>query len=99
LLALIGRQASQPAQIGKPTYLVSLKAGLSNDPRRALAMLERRESAVLDQTADGGLAYGKGRGRLVKRRFAALGAFAITINGDAVLMAQGANTSSCPLFP
>ena len=62
-------------------------------------MLARRKSTLGDQTADGGLADGKGRGRLVEGRLASLGAFAITINGDAVLMAQGTNTTPCPAVP
>jgi hypothetical protein len=62
-------------------------------------MLARRKSALDDETADGGLAHGEGRGRLVERRLAALGAFAVTINGDAVLVAQGTNPSSCPAVP
>src|SRR5205807_544080 len=95
----IGRRTSQPAHIGQAAYLVSLEVGLPNDPRRAFAMLARRKSALGDKTTDGGLAHGEGRGRLVECRLATLGALAVTVDGDVIVMAQGTNTPSCPAVP
>jgi hypothetical protein len=78
------------------SYLFSLEISLANDPGRAFAVLRRWENAVGDETAGGGRAERKDPGRLFDRCFAAVGVLAITINGDVVLVAQGANTPPCP---
>ena len=59
-------------------------------------MLRRRENAIGNETADGGWAEREDCGRLFDCCLAAVGMLAVTINGDVVLMAQGANTPPCP---
>src|SRR5512132_4157644 len=49
-----------------------------------------------NETADGGRADCEGRGGLIERCLAALGALAVTVDGDVILMAQRADPPPCP---
>jgi hypothetical protein len=92
----LGCSRTSSSHIGLSAYLFSPKISLPNDPGRTFAVLLRRKNALGDETADGGLAEGENCGRLFDCRLAAVGVLAVTIDGDVVLMAQGANTSPCP---
>ena len=78
---------------------VSLEIGLANDPGSAFAVLVRRENSLGDEAADGRRAYGEGRRGLVECRLAAVGALAVTVDGDAILTAQGATRPRVQLLP
>jgi hypothetical protein len=77
-------------------YAVSLEIGSANDPGGAFAVLVRRQSALGDEAADGRRAYSEGCRGLVECSLAAVGALAVTVEGDAILTAQGANTPPRP---
>jgi hypothetical protein len=92
LLSLVGRRTSRPPHIGLASYLFSVEISSANDPGRTFAVLRRRENAIGNETADGGWAEREDCDRLFDCCLAAVGMLAVTINGDVVLMAQGANT-------
>ena len=75
------------------------KVSSADDPGSSLAGWRRGQSAASDQTTHGSRADGQDHRRLVDRRLAAFGALAWTMNGDVVLMAQGADAAARPAMP
>ena len=64
-----------------------------------LCRSDLRKSAFDNQAANGRGTDGEGLGRLVQRRLAALGAFALSVDGDAVNVAQSGHPRSRPRMP
>src|SRR5271157_2029241 len=88
-----------PSPLGSGSDLDALDIGGADDPRRPFADLICGKSAFDNQAANGRGTDGEGLGRLVQRRLAALGAFALSVDGDAVNVAQSGHPRSRPRMP
>jgi hypothetical protein len=88
-----------PSPLGSGSDLGALDIGGADDPRRPFADLICGKSAFDNQAANGRGTDGEGLGRLVQRRLAALGAFALSVDGDAVNVAQSGHPRSRPRMP
>src|ERR1700759_3939907 len=90
------RRTPGAATISLALYIRSLRIGISDNPRCVFTELPSRQQAVRYQAAYRGQAYRQFLGSFVKRRFAAFGPFACSIDRNGLLTAEGAHRRSRP---